>query len=153
MQEAKKADPFESEAAVERFKSFYRDLIHAEWAELDAIYAEHVSFKDPVHSINGRDALHRYLQSLCRGLSSCRFVYLDQVVTPGKAYIKWDMHFQHPNVQANAALTLRGTSQILFSDDRIHYHEDFYDMGALLYERLPLLGAVIRWLRRRLAEK
>ena len=35
--------------------------------------------------------------------------------------------------------------------DKVEVHEDFYDMGAMLYEQLPVLGNVTRWLRMRLA--
>jgi hypothetical protein len=45
---------------------------------------------------------------------------------------------------------VRGVSHLKISD-KIDYHEDFYDMGAMLYEQLPLLGSVTRWLRLRLA--
>ena len=35
--------------------------------------------------------------------------------------------------------------------DRVHFHQDYFDAGALLYEHLPLMGGAIRWLKGRLA--
>ncbi len=86
---------------------------------------------------------------MCAYLSDCLFEYLDEVVCVYAAYIKWVMHFRHPRLR-NRLISVRGVSHLKFSD-KIEYHEDFYDMGAMLYEQLPVLGNVTRWLRLRLA--
>jgi hypothetical protein len=59
------------------------------------------------------------------------------------------MHFKHPKL-GNRLISVRGVSHLQISD-KIDFHEDFYDMGAMLYEQLPLLGNVTRWLKLRLA--
>ena len=35
--------------------------------------------------------------------------------------------------------------------DKVYYHEDCYDLGALLYEQVPVLGFATRTLKHRLA--
>jgi hypothetical protein len=59
------------------------------------------------------------------------------------------MHFRHPGL-GDRLISVRGVSHLQIND-KIDYHEDFYDMGAMLYEQLPLIGTVTRWLRLRLA--
>ena len=134
---------------VDQLKSYYKDLHAADLSELHRIYADNVTFKDPVHTIQGLVDLEDYFQALCSDLSDCRFEFLDELVSEGSAYIKWVMHFRHPKL-GNRLISVRGVSHLKFSD-RIDYQEDFYDMGAMLYEQLPLLGNVTRWLRHRLA--
>ena len=134
---------------IERFKSQFRILHEADLSRLRELYSERIVFKDPVHEIRGLVELEDYFSALCSDLSDCRFEYLDEIVGDNSAYIKWMMHFKHPRL-GNRLISVRGVSNLKFSD-RIDFHEDFYDMGAMLYEQLPLLGNVTRWLRLRLA--
>jgi hypothetical protein len=134
---------------IERFKNYFRVMHEADLARLREIYSDQILFKDPVHDIRGLVELEDYFTSMCADLSDCRFEYLDEVVGDNAAYVKWVMHFRHPRLR-NRLISVRGVSHLKFSD-RIEFHEDFYDMGAMLYEQLPVLGNVTRWLRLRLA--
>ena len=134
---------------LEGFKDHFKDLQQADWSLLGELYADDIVFKDPVHELRGLVILEDYFTALCADLVECRFEYLDQVVSDNSAYIKWIMHFRHPRLGKDT-IAVRGVSNLIWSD-KIHFHEDFYDMGAMLYERLPVLGNVTRWLRLRLA--
>ena len=134
---------------VERFKDYFRVLHESDLSDLRNIYSDRIVFKDPVHEIRGLSDLEGYFTSMCADLSECRFEYLDELVSDSSAYIKWTMHFKHPRL-GNRLISVRGVSHLQISG-KIDYHEDFYDMGAMLYEELPLLGTVTRWLRLRLA--
>ena len=134
---------------IERFKAFFKALHESDLSRLRSLYSDNIVFKDPVHEIRGLVELEDYFTSMCSDLTDCRFEYLDELVTDDAAYIKWMMHFKHPRL-GNRLIHVRGVSHLEISD-RIEFHEDFYDMGAMLYEQLPLLGNVTRWLRLRLA--
>jgi ketosteroid isomerase-like protein len=136
-------------ARVEQFKDFFRVLHEADLSRLRDFYSERIVFKDPVHEIRGLVELEDYFTSMCADLSDCRFEYLDELVNGNAAYVKWIMHFKHPKL-GNRLISVRGVSHLQFSEGKIDFHEDFYDMGAMLYEQLPLLGNVTRWLKLRL---
>lgn len=134
---------------VVRFKDYFKVLHDSDLSQLGSIYDDRVVFKDPVHEIRGLVELEDYFTSMCADLSDCRFEYLDELVNDDAAYIKWMMHFKHPKL-GNRLISVRGVSHLKIGE-KIEFHEDFYDMGAMLYEQLPLLGNVTRWLRLRLA--
>lgn len=134
---------------LDRFKETFRDLTKADWSQLDKIYADNIIFKDPVHEIKGLVAVEDYFANICTDLLECRFEYLDQVASDNTAYLKWVMHFKHPRLGSDI-IDVRGVSHIRWNQ-KIEYQEDFYDMGAMLYERLPVVGGVTRWLKLRLA--
>jgi esterase/lipase superfamily enzyme len=134
---------------IERFKTYFRVLHESDLSRLREIYSDQVLFKDPVHEIRGLVELEDYFTSLCTDLSDCRFEYLDEIISDHSAYLKWEMHFRHPRL-GSRRISVRGVSHLRVSD-KIDYHEDFYDMGAMLYEQLPVLGNVTRWLKLRLA--
>ena len=134
---------------IERFKNYFKVLHESDLSELRELYSDQIIFKDPVHEIRGLVELEDYFTSMCADLTDCRFEYLDEVVTESTAFVKWIMHFKHPRL-GNRLISVRGVSHLKIGD-KIDYHEDFYDMGAMLYEQLPLIGNVTRWLRLRLA--
>ncbi|MFT5975913.1 MAG: hypothetical protein ACI9V8_001632 [Urechidicola sp.] len=134
---------------IDRFKQNFRDLTKADWSQLGDIYADNILFKDPVHEIKGLVAVEDYFSNMSAGLIECRFEYLDQVTLDRTAYLKWVMHFKHPRL-GTEIIDVRGVSHVCFNE-KIEYHEDFYDMGAMLYERLPIVGIITRWLKSRLA--
>ena len=134
---------------LESFKSNFKDLKKADWSQLGNFYADNILFRDPVHELHGLVTLEDYFNTLCADLIVCRFEFLDQVVDDHSAYLKWIMHFRHPRL-GNEIIDVRGVSHLRWTD-KIEFHEDFYDMGAMLYERLPVLGNVTRWLKLRLA--
>tara|TARA_R110001606_G_scaffold251264_1_gene399278 strand:+ start:1460 stop:1888 length:429 start_codon:yes stop_codon:yes gene_type:complete len=134
---------------IERFKAFYLDVKHPKLDKIDEVYTEDVLFKDPVHELRGAENLHAYLSEMCVNVHSGRFEYLDQILSENTAYIKWNMHFKHPKL-GNKTITVRGVSQVQFNE-RIYFHEDVYDLGQLIYEHVPLLGSVVKGLKKRLA--
>jgi hypothetical protein len=47
---------------------------------------------------------------------------------------------------------IHGATHLRFAPDgRIAYHRDYWDAANELYAKLPLIGPVMRWLRRKLA--
>ena len=136
------------EPLITQFKQFYSDLTRLPTAKFDQIYADDVIFRDPVHQLRGGAELMAYLEPLCEKLEYGHFEYLDQLVQGDTAYIKWNMHFRHPRL-GDRTVCVRGMSHLQFTD-RVYFHEDSYDLGALIYEQLPLMGSLTRWFKRRL---
>jgi esterase/lipase superfamily enzyme len=137
------------EKLLDDFRHFYSQLHSSKLNQLDDLYSRDIVFRDPVHEIRGLVALEDYFSSLCSELTDCRFEFLDELKSVNSAYIKWNMHFRHPKL-GNRLITVRGVSHLQMGD-QVEFHEDFYDMGAMLYDQLPVLGSMTRWLRRRLA--
>lgn len=135
---------------LDALKRQYANMSRMELASLDGIYSADVVFRDPVHCLRGLPALQDYLAATIAHVSECRFEFLDQLYAEGSAYLKWNMHFRHPRLAGGELLTVRGMSQLQFND-RIYFHEDSYDVGGMLYEHVPLIGGVNRWLKARIA--
>ncbi|MCK7597027.1 nuclear transport factor 2 family protein [Microbulbifer sp. CAU 1566] len=138
---------------IERLEHLYSDFMLAEPQAITSVYAPQVRFKDPVHEVHGLAAMQAYFAQVSQNLEECRF-HFDTVLTEdNKACLWWHMVFRHPRLRGGKQLTLRGSS-LLHMDlktDRIIFHEDCYDLGAMIYEQVPLLGSVIRHIKRGLA--
>lgn len=60
-----------------------------------------------------------------------------------------DVEFRHPSLAGDKLISVRGITQIRLTD-RIFYHEDFYDLGAMIYQHVPVLGRIIRFINQRI---
>ncbi|QPI41110.1 nuclear transport factor 2 family protein [Pectobacterium aroidearum] len=140
----------EYEPIILKIKAFYRELTNEGLTTLGDIYHQDIHFIDPVSSHHGLSALHSYFSHSLENLSYCQFDISDIHTFRGGATMFWTMHYAHPSLKHNAPLTLAGCSHLLFADDRVIYHRDYYDMGAMLYQHVPLLGSLIHYLKSRL---
>lgn len=137
-------------AVLEHFKSFYQDMKKSNTIKLSDIYADDIVFKDPVHEVHGLANVMSYLEGSVTNVEQCRFEYLDELVGEGVAYIKWNMHYLHPSISKEVQ-TVRGISHLHFTD-KVTFHEDIYDMGAMVYEHIPLMGFATSIIKRRMAK-
>ncbi len=59
------------------------------------------------------------------------------------------MLLKHPRLNGGALVTVPGSTHLRFRD-KVVYHRDYFDAGAMLYEQLPLIGMVIRIIKGRI---
>jgi hypothetical protein len=137
--------------SLDRFKKLFNQLDKDHLDLLEQIYTPDVKFRDPVHTLNGLPALRDYYSRLYEGVISCQFTFEAEVIEGQQGMLVWIMRFQHRRFRAGEKLELSGVSHLQFLDDgRVHDHRDYFDMGEFIYERVPVLGSVIRAIKNRL---
>ncbi len=152
-----------NEPLLDRLQTLYSDhrialsAVQDPDGKLADIYADDIVFRDPVHTIQGRHALAEFMQKVYEPVHYCEFVFLDiwhasagNGLGHDSACIKWDMQLTHPRLNRGRQIVVRGMTEVHFND-RIYYHEDIYDMGAMIYQQVPLLGPTVSWINSRLA--
>ncbi|MEQ9891865.1 nuclear transport factor 2 family protein [Pectobacterium aroidearum] len=140
----------EYEPIVLKIKAFYRELTNEGLTTLGDIYHQDIHFIDPVSSHHGLHDLHRYFSRSLENLRYCQFEFSDIHTFRGGATLFWTMHYAHPSLKNNEPLTLAGCSHLLFADDKVIYHRDYYDMGEMLYQHIPVLNSLIGYLKTRM---
>ncbi|WP_337263861.1 MULTISPECIES: nuclear transport factor 2 family protein [unclassified Serratia (in: enterobacteria)] len=138
------------EALLARFERFYSSLDESRLAELPEVYHRNIRFIDPIKEHQGLQALDAYFRQSLSTLSYCCFVITDLQQHEQQAYACWHMTYAHPRLHRGRVLTLEGVSQLRFAEQRIIYQRDYYDLGAMLYEHIPLIGPVVLHLKQRL---
>jgi hypothetical protein len=144
------APPEPAQRLLQQLKAFYAGFSLPTLATLDSIYTQDVEFRDPVHTMHGCLALKSYMRRMASNMTHYRIIYQDELVGPNSAYLTWEMEVAHPRLKGGQPFTVRGMSQLKFTG-KVYYHEDSYDLGALVYEQVPVLGVVARGLKQRLA--
>ncbi|MGY6038198.1 nuclear transport factor 2 family protein [Aeromonas sp. AE23HZ002T15] len=133
------------------FIVLYLQLDRQQLHRLPEIYAEQVVFMDPAHRIEGLAALTSYFASLYQRLDHCRFEIVSQQQQGNEAWLSWIMTFAHPRLAGGKPVRVEGATRLQFDPwGKVCLHRDYFDLGAMLYEQLPLLGPLIRAIRARL---
>ena len=104
-----------------------------------------VYFRDPFNDIHGLQDLHRLLLHTREQVSSPRFDTLDSAWSGNTVYIKWRMTGR---VRFIGDWLVEGVSEVEFSKNaKVLSHIDHWDAATQFYNRLPVIG----WLLRRLS--
>lgn len=145
-------EPASSHAAeprVARLVHFFEGMTPAALGRLGEIYADDCRFKDPFNEVTGIDAIRRIYAHMYQTLDEPRFEVTRSVTQGHDCVLTWNFLFRlrsRPGVQQ----TIRGASHLVLAPDgRITQHRDYWDAAEELYEKLPLLGTLMRWLKRR----
>ena len=62
------------------------------------------------------------------------------------------MHYQHKSVGGGKMISMNGVS-LLKIDNGIYFHQDWFDLGAMLYEHVPVVGGVVRFIKTKVTAK
>jgi len=135
---------------IESLKAFYENFSADNLDRLEEFYTQDIEFVDPIHKVDGVLSLRQYLKKMSVNLLHYRIHYIEVLVGENSAYLTWEMEFANKHIRGGQVISVRGMSHLKFTN-RIYYHEDSYDLGALLYDHLPLLGSITRSLKGRMS--
>jgi len=137
---------------LEQFSKSFTQIHKDKLYVLKSLYTTDVVFVDPLHQINGLEALTDYFKQMYENIDTIGFVmHAHDQVNDSEGYLRWRMRFSHPRLNSGRIIEVEGCSHIRWVDNKVYYHRDYFDAGAMLYEHLPIMGRVIAWLKRRLA--
>ena len=137
-------------AAVQRVVDFYEGLTPAALEQLAVLYSEDARFKDPFNEVRGVAAIRGVFEHMYTSLHDPRFVVTQRVVDGLQCFLAWEFRFRFRRFDTQTEQVVRGGSHLLFAPDgRIAEHRDYWDVAEELYEKLPLVGGLMRWLKGR----
>jgi steroid Delta-isomerase len=142
---ARHADP-----RVARVVAFFEALTPADVRRVGEFYSDDARFKDPFNEVRGQAAIEQVFAHMVVALHEPRFVVRDIVAEGDQCFLTWDFLFRFRRFAATREQCVCGSSHIVFGDGgRIVLHRDYWDAAEELYEKLPAVGALMRWLKRR----
>ena len=142
-----------TEAAVTRVIAFFESLSPADVATIGRFYAPQARFKDPFNEVVGVPAIQGIFAHMFEALEQPRFVVTGRVVQGQQCFLTWDFLFAFKDFHKGVTQTVRGASHLVLDPQGlIVLHRDYWDAAEELYEKLPVVGALMRWLRRRAAQ-
>ncbi|MDT8999462.1 nuclear transport factor 2 family protein [Paucibacter sp. APW11] len=133
-----------------RLIQLFENLQPGDVARLGECYSEAVYFRDPFNEVHSLAAMQAIFAHMFETLDAPRFVVSAAFSEGEQALLIWDFHFRMKG-QAQPR-HIHGSSHLRFAlDGRCCYHRDYWDAAEELYEKLPVLGAVLRFIKRKLS--
>jgi ketosteroid isomerase-like protein len=137
-----------ADARVARVVAMFESLTPADVARLAEFYTADARFKDPFNDVTGVPAIQGIFAHMFTALDEPRFVVRDVVGEGDQCFLTWDMHFRMKRFSREAQVIHGGSHLRFAADGRVALHRDYWDAAEELYEKLPVVGALMRWLKR-----
>ena len=136
--------------AVERLVHFFEQLKPQDLNRLPEIYSPEARFKDPFNEVQGLPAIEGIFAHMFVALDSPHFIVTERIVQDNKCFLVWDFRFRFKRFDTQTWQTVRGGTHLVFdAQGLVTLHRDYWDAAEELYEKLPLVGGLMRWLKRR----
>ncbi len=142
----------EEKQALANFARFFGDFSPQKVDTLAALtYAEDVWFNDTLKTVEGREALTTYLRHSAEAVQNCRVEILDTLSNDeGDYFVRWTMVIRFKRFKPNEDTQTIGMSHLRFNREGLAtLHQDYWDSTAGIFEHVPILGAAIRAIKRR----
>ena len=135
---------------VIRLVSFFENLTPQSVVNMGSHYDARARFVDPFNDVQGLAAIEHIFQHMFVALVEPRFAVTTQVLQGQQCFLTWDFHFRFKRFQNTTPQTIRGATHLVFSEaGLVTLHRDYWDAAQELYEKLPVVGGLMRWLKRR----
>lgn len=139
-----------TEEAVARVIAFFENLSPADVATIGQFYGPQARFKDPFNEVVGVPAIQGIFAHMFEALEQPRFVVTGRVVQGQQCFLTWDFLFAFKDFHKGVTQTVRGASHLVLDEQGlVSLHRDYWDAAEELYEKLPVVGALMRWLKKR----
>ncbi len=135
----------EEKAGIAAFRDYYKvfaeDVIRRDTKNL---YAKDAFFKDGYKEVKGVEAIETYFIATTKAIVSCTFDIADVSVHEGNYYFRWVMKLTIQRDRDNPMEQV-GMSHVRFGPDgKVVFHTDYWDT-SIVFERVPVIGSIIRW--------
>ena len=114
---------------------------------LPQVYSPEIEFIDPVKSIHTLSEVSAYFSEMYQGVEHCHFTPRLCINEQDRYALEWEMIFRHKTLAKGRDIIVDGISHLRFQNQHVCYHRDYYDLGALIYEQVPVLGVIIKKIR------
>jgi steroid delta-isomerase len=136
-------------AAFAAYCALFANLRPSDLARFDAIYAPGARFKDPFNDVRGVPAIRAVFAHMYAAVLAPRFEILERGLDGDVGLVRWRFHYAE---RSGTTRSFDGVSRVSFdAQGRVTEHLDYWDPVEAVWTRVPVLGALLRLLGRRLA--
>lgn len=139
------------QAMIDQFSEAYAELTAEKITHFPDLYAPDVVFIDPVQQIYGVQDLQAYFFRITEQTHFHRVNVIRAFSSENDFFILWEMTYAHANLEQGEDIFVEGATHLRWEAERIIFQRNYYDMGAMLYEHIPLISRVVRYMKGKVA--
>lgn len=138
----------EQHRVCQGYLELFTNLTPERIPEFSSWVAPNVHFRDPFNDVHGIEKMQAILLDMFERAKEPKFEVLEHVLGEEGAYLRWLFTATIPVI---GQLEVDGVSRLQFDEQgRISEHLDYWD-SAPIYLKLPILGALLRPLKSKMA--
>ena len=138
--------------ALAELIKFYNEFSPESVARFPEFYSADAYFKDPFNEVRGIAPIQHIFSHMFKQVAEPRFAVIETIADEHGVMLIWEFYFRVKLWGKGQAQVMRGVSHLRFDPDgKVNYHRDYWDTGEELYMKLPVMGSLMRGLRRALA--
>jgi hypothetical protein len=135
---------------VARARQFFETLSPTSLNAIGEVYSLQARFIDPFNDVQGLPKIRHVFAHMFTQLAAPRFEVTQTITEGEQCFLVWNFYFKRKG--QGQEMSVHGTSHLCFdSQGLVEWHRDYWDVSRELYESLPLLGGILRWLRGKLS--
>lgn len=138
-------------AALDALVTFYESMEPRSVELMGRFYADDCYFKDPFNEVGRLTQIQEIFRRMYRQLDEPRFKVRSRMLDAGggSAVLVWEFGFRIKAWRPAVPRRIHGITLLGFdAAGQINYHRDYWDAAEELYEKLPLVGWLMRGLKR-----
>ena len=133
--------------AHDRYRQYLETLSPETLGGLSEYVSSDVHFKDPFNDVRGVNVMSQVFQHMFENVQDIQFE-VQHMASIGEVCL---MSWRFEGCLAGNPWLFEGSSVVRFAEDgRVLEHIDHWDAAKDFYERLPIIGQLLAFLRRRL---
>ena len=118
--------------------------------DLPKIYSPTIEFEDPINTVQGLDNLYLMFEDLLKVFSEIEIQVKETSSTDHTAFVRWLMTYRFRKKK----YSIDGVTHLKFdSSGLICKHKDYWDASFPLYGTFPMLGSLMRGIKKIAAVK
>ena len=135
-------------ARVVEILDWFETLTLVSLDDIETIYASDASFCDPFNDVSGAHSIRSIYAHMFQNLQEPRFVMTSVIEQDRAVFVAWQFLFTWRSRQFD----IPGATEFSLDENGlIQSHQDYWDVAQGLYEKLPVIGLLLKRLRRAMA--
>lgn len=136
--------------ALDNLVDWFQTLTPHTLDQLGRHYAAQARFKDPFNEVQGLTAIQAIFAHMFEQLHEPRFVVRERMRQGHRAFLTWDFLFRFKRYDTTTEQVIHGATYLEIDEQgKVTLHRDYWDAAEELYEKLPVVGGLMRWLKAR----
>ncbi len=133
-----------------RATAFFSALNKDTLSLIDSFYDPEVEFADPLGQGSGRVSLGHHYVRFFKHISKIQYEFGPIIVEGSQVSVQWTALIRHSKLNMQQEIPLRGSTWLEFggAEDKVIRFSEYFDLGELAYENLPILGFIVRRVKR-----
>lgn len=129
---------------LDRLLDWYGALDPGSLERIGEFYSQEALFKDPFNDIKGLRSIRAIFAHMFETTEDPRFVILERMGQGQQAFATWRFEFR----LKGRFYTVLGATHFRFdAAGLVTEHRDYWDAAEELWQKLPVIGAPVKWLR------